>query len=80
MSVIENNVKASIADVCHVKCDITSDMVLRDHPINCDSLDLVQIALQLEYELTIQIDVGYLDKCKTVAEVIDYVDSIVKEE
>ena len=47
--------------------------------IGADSLDIVEIVMELEEEFDIQIPDDQAEKIKTVGEAIDYIDKAIKD-
>ena len=56
--------------------DVSEEMQLEDD-LTCDSLDRVEIAMELEERLNINITDEDAEKCVTVKDVIDLVDNIL---
>jgi len=56
---------------------ITPDADLRNH-LGCDSLDLVEIVMEIEKEMNITIDEYDLEKFRKVSELYECVDKLTK--
>ena len=77
-------IKSMVADVIRDQVgieDVSEEMQLEDD-LTCDSLDRVEIAMDLEERLNIEISDAAGEACVTVKDVVDLVDSLLnpKEE
>lgn len=78
---IENSVREIIAQVMRLETDeVKNDDLMKDD-IGCDSLDCVEIVLELEKEFDISIPDNECDAAAgwTVSELCDYVEERTKE-
>ena len=78
---IENSVREIIAQVMRLKTDeVKLDDLMKDG-IGCDSLDCVEIVIELEKEFDINIPDNEVDAAAgwTVSELCDYVEERLKE-
>ena len=79
---IENGVREIIAQVMGLETDeVKNDDLMKDG-IGCDSLDCVDIVLELEKEFGISIPYNTIDAAAgwTVSELCDYVEERTKEQ
>jgi acyl carrier protein len=78
---IENSVREIIAQVMRLEADeVKLDDLMKDG-IGCDSLDCVEIVIELEKEFGINIPDNEMDAAAgwTVSELCDYVEERLKE-
>ena len=78
---IESGVREIIAQVMRLKTDeVKNDDLMKDG-IGCDSLDCVEIVIELEKEFDINIPDNEVDAAAgwTVSELCDYVEERLKE-
>jgi acyl carrier protein len=78
---IENSVREIIAQVMRLEADeVKLDNLMKDG-IGCDSLDCVEIVIELEKEFDINIPDNEVDAVAgwTVSELCDYVEERLKE-
>ena len=79
MSSIEQRVKAIVAEQLGVKEEeVTNDSSFVDD-LGADSLDIVELVMELEEEFDVQIPDTDAEKIKTVGEAIDYIEAKQKE-
>ncbi|HDI11356.1 MAG TPA: acyl carrier protein [Candidatus Acetothermia bacterium] len=79
MSKIADRVKEIIAEQLMVELDeVTEDATFSDD-LGADSLDIVELVMELEDEFGIEIPEEDLEKINTVGEAIAYIESKVEE-
>lgn len=72
---IENKVKELVADYTNMESDkIRPEFNLEE--LGLDSLDRVEIVLELEEEFDIQVDEDEIEKIETVKGIIDYIEKL----
>lgn len=77
---IEQRVKLLIADTLGVELEeVTDDSLLYDH-LNADSLDAVEIIMEIEKEFNIQISDQIAEDLKTVRQHVEIVHKLYSEE
>ena len=77
MSEILETVKSMIVDRFGVKDnDVTNQMAFDD--LGADSLDVVELVMELEDKYNIQFDDERISNLKNVGEVVDYIDELRK--
>ena len=78
---IENGVREIIAQVMRLKTDEVKNDDLMKEDIGCDSIDCVEIVIELEKEFDINIPDNEVDAAAgwTVSELCDYVEERLKE-
>lgn len=78
---IESGVREVIASVTGLKTDDVKNDDLMKEDIGCDSIDCVEIVMELEKEFGINIPVNEVDAAAgwTVREMCDYVKERLKE-
>ena len=65
--------------VCVNQTEITKGSVLSDSPLNMDSLDMVEIAIEFESEFGIDITSDIFDVTKTVSDIASNLHKIISE-
>ena len=78
---IESGVREVIASVTGLKTDEVKNDDLMKEDIGCDSIDCVEIVIELEKEFSISIPDNEVDAAAgwTVSELCDYVEERLKE-
>ena len=78
---IESGVREVIASVMGLKTDEVKNDDLMKEDIGCDSIDCVEIVMELEKEFSISIPDNEVDAAAgwTVSELCDYVEERLKE-
>ena len=78
---IESGVREVIASVMGLKTDEVKNDDLMKEDIGCDSIDCVEIVIELENEFSISIPDNEVDAAAgwTVSELCDYVEERLKE-
>ena len=78
---IESGVREIIAQVMRLKTDEVKNDDLMKEDIGCDSIDCVEIMIELEKEFDINIPDNVVDAAAgwTVSELCDYVEERLKE-
>lgn len=74
---IENKVNETLKDVLGVEQEAVTEGARLEDDLNCDSLDCVEIIMELEHELYIAIPDEKAEKCVTVKDVYDMVEELV---
>ncbi len=74
---IENKVNETLTDVLGVEQEEIKEGARLEDDLNCDSLDCVEIIMELEHELYVNIPDERADKCVTVKDVYDMVEELV---
>lgn len=57
------------------KEDLTEDMNFQDD-LNADSIELVELVMTIEEEFETEVSEEYLEKLKTIGDVIEYVEDL----
>ncbi len=74
---IFDKIKKAIADQTGIDADsITLDSSFRED-LNIDSIDLVELIMQLEEEYDMEFDDDQAEKLKTVGDVVNYLNEIL---
>lgn len=77
------SVEEKVVDIVCEHLAVNKDSVKREtsfiDDIGADSLDIVELVMELEEEFDIQIPDEHAEKIKTVGEAIDYIEAKIKE-
>lgn len=74
---IEQKVNDVLVDVLGIAPENINNEAKLEDDLNCDSLDCVEIIMELEKELYVNIPDERADKCVTVKDVYDMVEELV---
>lgn len=74
---IEQKVNDVLVDVLGIAPENINNEAKLEDDLNCDSLDCVEIIMELEHELYVNIPDERADKCVTVKDVYDMVEELV---
>jgi acyl carrier protein len=77
------SVEAKVIDIVCEHLAVGKDKVSREtrfiEDIGADSLDIVELVMELEEEFDIQIPDDQAEKIKTVGEAVDFIEARIKE-
>ena len=78
----DNNIEKRVIEIVCENLGVNTEQVTRStsfiEDVGADSLDIVELVMELEEEFDIQIPDDQAEKIKTVGEAVDYIENAVK--
>jgi acyl carrier protein len=79
----DTNVEARVIEIVSEQMGVSKDQVKREtefqKDLNADSLDVVELVMELEEEFDINIPEDAQDKIKTVGSAVDFIEAELKK-